>query len=400
MAAAAFTALAAVFVPGAEAASGMDEKLAAQLQTPLAIAVAVAALSAAGVAVLWLAVSRGKLCNLTRLADRGLLPDFIVRLGIRRLLVRRLRLCEDLLPPEQFAEQMRKSAIALLTDAANEQHYEVPAEFFVQALGKNMNYSSCLFERPDSTLDDAQMAMVKTVIERAELADGMDILEMGCGWGAFSLNVAARFPLARVTAVSNSRSQREFIMRRAEERGIKNLEVVTADMRVFDTDKRFDRAISVEMFEHMRNWEQLLAKVSRWLRPDGKLFIHIFTHRRFAYEFLDEGEDDWMTKYFFAGGIMPSRNLISFFGRDLAIERQWEVNGTHYGRTSEAWLVNLDQNAVKARAALRPHPKLGSAEVQFYRWRIFFMAVAELFAFRGGEEWGVTHYLLSRPRRK
>ncbi|MBI1388375.1 MAG: methyltransferase domain-containing protein [bacterium] len=339
---------------------------------------------------------------LLSMAERGALPDAAIRLGIRRLNEARLR-SESRLGPEAaierqraFIEAMNRSPVALVPEKANEQHYEVEPGFFELALGPRLKYSCCLYEPGTTTLAEAEERMLALTCERAQLEDGMRILELGCGWGSLTHWMAQRYPNARITAVSNSAPQRGVVERRCAEANRNGVRVITADMNEFDPGETFDRVVSVEMFEHMRNWGVLLNRVSDWLNPGGKLFIHIFCHRELAYPFeLEEGVD-WMARYFFSGGMMPSENLLLHFQRDLHLEDQWRVSGTHYARTARAWLENMDHHKeaitpLLARAYGPEHVKLWRQ-----RWRIFFMACKELFAARGGGEWFVAHYRMAK----
>jgi cyclopropane-fatty-acyl-phospholipid synthase len=338
------------------------------------------------------------------LMERGYIPDGLIRIGIRRLLGERLRMGKAL-GDDQAREtalarlegELRNSPIALHTTSANQQHYEVPAGFFQKTLGPRLKYSSCWWPEEVQDLETAEAAMLALTCERAELGFDQDILELGCGWGSLTLWLAEFYPDSRIVAVSNSSSQREFIEARCRERGFNNVQVMTADMNDFSIDRRFDRVLSVEMFEHMRNYQELMGRIHTWLKPGGKLFVHIFTHRSMAYPFETEGEDNWMGRYFFTGGLMPSRDLLPRFQGDLRLEEQWHLNGRHYQRTLEAWLVNQDRRREEILSLFRETYGPDEAERWFQRWRVFFMACAELFGYRKGEEWGVSHYRFGKP---
>ena len=341
--------------------------------------------------------------SLDRLLETNLIPDPLIRIGIRRLLATTLREHRRANVEEQRAALLahiaglKQSPIAIQTRDANEQHYEVPTHFYQLCLGKRLKYSSGLWTDGITTLDAAEEKMLALTCERAELADGQRILELGCGWGSLSLWMAEKYPHSEITVVSNSRTQKEHIDAEAVRRGFKNLTVITCDMNVFDIAAQFDRVVSVEMFEHMKNYQLLLARIARRLAPGGKLFVHIFTHRRFAYHYEDKGPDDWMTRYFFAGGQMPSDDLLLYFQDDLRIEQHWCVSGTHYQKTAEAWLANMDVN----RAEIWPlfEQTYGADKVKRWwtYWRVFFLACAELWGYRDGNEWHVSHYRFQRP---
>lgn len=339
--------------------------------------------------------------------ERGLVPDFLTRWAIRSLCRHRImesRRQANTVAAEQirFVESMRSGPLALVPELANEQHYELPPEFFQTVLGPHRKYSCCFWSDESRTLADAEEASLRITCERAQIEDGMEILELGCGWGSLSLWMAEHYPNCRITAVSNSAPQRKSIEGAAKSRQLPNLRVITADMNDFaptfreNVPTRFDRVVSVEMFEHMRNYELLLERISSWLKPTGKLFVHIFCHRELLYPFETEGDVNWMGRHFFTGGIMPSSNLLRSFDQSMRVTQQWTWNGVHYQKTSEAWLENMDQNRRDILKILDGVYGQSEANRWFHRWRIFFLAVAELFGFAGGDEWYVSHYLLEQ----
>jgi len=322
-------------------------------------------------------------------------PDVIRKLAISWLVERqRLDLLER---PEgeasMFADDMRRRVIAEHTQAANEQHYEVPAEFFRLVLGPRLKYSSCLYDGDIRTLAAAEDRALTVTCENADLRDGQDVLELGCGWGSLSLWMAARYPASRITSVSNSHGQRQSIEAQAAALGLTNLTVITADANSFQPERVFDRVVSVEMFEHMANWAALLGRVRTWLRPDGRLFLHVFSHRTQPYRFSHEDQEDWIGKYFFTGGFMPSHDLIRDFADIFEVEQDWKWNGNHYRRTALDWLANMDREDLAVRRIMKATYG-DDAGVWRRRWRLFFLATAGLFGHRDGQEWGVSHYRL------
>lgn len=342
--------------------------------------------------------------GLLGLAERGLLPDSLVRFGIRRLCRDRLR-TEGRGGPDQRTERLgrlievlRHSPLAIHTEVVNAQHYELPAAFFERCLGKRLKYSSCYYPTGTETLEQAEVAMLSLCDTRAELEDGQDVLELGCGWGSMTLWMAERYPHSRITAVSNSRSQGAYIQARCQERGLRNVRVITGDVNSLALGpEEFDRCVSVEMFEHVRNYEVLLARIAGWLRPAGKLFVHIFAHRSLMYPFETAGEDNWLGRHFFTGGLMPAAETLLWFQRDLTLEVRWSVSGRHYERTANDWLANQDRHGDQVRQVLcRAYgPEL--AALWFQRWRMFWMACAELFGYDEGNQWHVAHYRFARP---
>ena len=331
--------------------------------------------------------------------ERRLVPDALTRLAIRRLCASRLnsaRLAAAGGEEEAFLESLTRGPIAVATEAANEQHYEVPAEFYASVLGPWRKYSCCYWPEPTTSLADAEMSALEQTCEHAQLADGQSVLELGCGWGSLSLWMAEHYPQSQITAMSNSHSQRLYIQQQAVARGLSNLHVLTADINTFAPSAAvsYDRIVSVEMFEHLRNYTRLFEQIADWLAPSGRMLAHVFCNRDHAYPFESAGKADWMARNFFTGGIMPSAKLFHRFDRHLHVEQQWTWSGEHYRRTAEAWLAHLDANREAALDCLRSVYG-ANADRWLQRWRMFFLAVAELFGYRWGDEWFVTHLLMA-----
>ena len=337
-----------------------------------------------------------------KLVESGKLPDPVIRAGIRTLSKKRL-VQEGRFDPALAAQRymdvltmLKNSEIAIETDKANEQHYELPTAFFQAVLGKRLKYSASLFEHADTTLDQAEEAALACYCQRAQLKDGQDILEIGCGWGSLSLYMAEHYPTARITVVSNSSTQREYIQEQARLKKLDNLTVITCDVNVLQLEPAsFDRVVSVEMFEHVRNYQKLFENISIWLKPNGLLWCHIFCHRFLHYPFEVKNEFDWMSQYFFSGGLMPAASTFLHFQQHLQLEQHWQWAGTQYERTANAWLENMDAK----QAELKPlfEQTYGAdAAIWWQRWRIFFMACAELFGYDHGREWVIGHFLLKK----
>ncbi len=334
---------------------------------------------------------------------KNLLPDGAIRWGIRRLLKQRLKderpddAIARAIQVDRFAAELRTLPVAVETQAANDQHYEVPAAFYRLCLGPRLKYSSCYYELGNEKIAQAEEAMLAHTCLRAELADGQEILELGCGWGSLTLWMAERYPHARITGVSNSASQRTHIESECAKRGLTNVRILTRDMNHFAAEAgRYDRVVSVEMFEHMKNWAELMRRITGWLKLGGKLFFHVFTHRDIAYHFTAKDGSDWMSRHFFTGGIMPSNCLAGRFQDDLTLETQWEVDGRHYGQTAEHWLQNTDRHQEEVLRIFAETYGEKNAHKWLAYWRIFFMACAELWKFKGGSEWMVCHYRFAK----
>jgi cyclopropane-fatty-acyl-phospholipid synthase len=340
--------------------------------------------------------------GLLGLAERGLIPDPLLRWGIRQQCARRLE-AERLGGLDAQAArfqlrlaQLRATEVALHTEVANMQHYELPPEFFAQCLGPRLKYSASYYPTGTETLSQAEEAMLELYGQRAELADGQDILELGCGWGSLTLWMAVRYPNGRIIAVSNSKPQRKHIQRRCRELNVRNVTVLTRDVNRLELPaEAFDRCVSIEMFEHMRNYDTLLARIACWLRPQGKLFVHIFAHRTLMYPFETAGSGNWMGRHFFTGGLMPATDTLLWCQRDLQVERHWQLDGTHYQRTANHWLQNQDDHHARVMSVLRSFYGDSQAQLWFQRWRMFWMACAETFGYDQGQEWLIAHYRLA-----
>ena len=341
-----------------------------------------------------------------QLAEAGKLPDVLVRKGIRQLVDKRLQEikadnCETgMADLTTFIAAMNAANIAQVPELANVQHYEVPAEFFHLCLGAQRKYSSCFWMQDTQNLDEAEVLALMQTCDHADIQDGQHILELGCGWGSLSLWLAERYPKSTITGVSNSNSQREYIMAAAKARGLSNLSIITADMNNFEAPSTYERIVSVEMFEHMRNWQVLYGKVASWLKPQGKFFKHIFVHRNTPYLFEVQADDDqenqWMSQFFFSGGMMPSDDLPLHFQDNLKLTQRWRWDGSHYEKTANAWLQNMDENAKQITPILAATYGENNTAMWRNRWRMFYMACAELFGYNNGQEWWVTHYLFEK----
>ncbi|HSR32798.1 MAG TPA: cyclopropane-fatty-acyl-phospholipid synthase family protein [Anaerolineae bacterium] len=337
-----------------------------------------------------------------RLVETNRVPDWLVRMALRRSLARTLKrryrasLEDRSAEKRALIERLGQSPIAIHTDDPNRQHYEVPSEFFRAVLGKRLKYSCCYWPDGSTTLDEAEEAMLRLTCQRAGLEDGMEVLDLGCGWGSLSLWIAAQYPNCRVLAVSNSRTQRKYIEAQCRTSGCHNVEVITADVVEFEAERRFDRVLSIEMFEHMKNYELLMARIASWLKPEGRLFVHIFSHREFAHEFDASNPTDWMAQTFFTGGTMPSDDLLLYFQHDLELIDHWCVDGTHYTRTLRAWLEKLDRHITEVRPIMAQTYGPENATRWLANWRLFFLVCSEVWNLGGGREYLVSHYLFGK----
>ena len=329
-----------------------------------------------------------------KLAENGLIPDSFIRGGIRKLLRERLaNLSANQKTAQDWIKELEVRPLAESTEEANEQHYEIPADYFRTVLGTNLKYSCGYWRDGETSLEASEAAMLKLSCERADLKNGHSILELGCGWGSLSLWMAEHYPESQITGVSNSHSQREYVESQAKARGLTNLRIITCDINKFQPESRFNRIVSVEMFEHVRNHRKLFSQINDWLQPNGKLFVHVFSHYKQAYLFEIESAKDWMSRYFFTGGVMPSADLLPTAAQGiLKMDQQWEVNGKHYSKTLEAWLEKQDKAKDKVLDTFRETYGKREARVWSQRWRIFYMACSELFAYHNGKEWPVMHY--------
>lgn len=352
--------------------------------------------------------------DIDKILAKGIIPDFLLRRAVRRIINKRIK-SQNKLDIEarfeylkQFISELKSQPIAVETESANEQHYELPPEFFEKILGRNLKYSCCFWEDELSykklvkqndlidRLDRAEDKMLQLSAERAEIKNGQNILELGCGWGSFSFYLARKYEDSRIIAVSNSRDQINYINKLAARNKIDNLRAVKADINNFDTDAKFDRVVSIEMFEHMKNYQKLLAKISKFLNEDARLFVHIFSHKFYPYNYQDSKKTDWMARYFFTGGTMPSQDLLHYFNDHLTIENQWAVSGEHYQKTLESWLKIMDQKKDELYPILESTYGAENAEKWWNYWRLFFISSAEFFGCSDGNEWFISQYLFQK----
>ncbi len=331
---------------------------------------------------------------LLSLAESGFIPDVLIKIAARYISNKRLNEQSVDDNKDKIITVLSRGAVAEKTYDANEQHYEVPPEFFKYVLGTNLKYSCSLFDDVDS-LDDAEESMLKLYMDRADIKDGHEVLDLGCGWGSFSLYVAERYPNINITSVSNSSDQIAYIKNEAHKKDLLNIKAFRMDVNNLELNKQFDRIVSIEMFEHLRNYKLILNSLHHALKLDGKLFIHIFCHKKLTYLYDMKNNLDWMTKYFFQGGIMPSKDIFQYFEGELEIINQWEINGNHYSKTCKAWLNNHYKNKKKILNIFEKH--YDEPKIWFNRWRIFFLSCEAFFALNNGREYFVSHYLFKKP---
>ncbi len=331
-------------------------------------------------------------------AEKGLIPYWLLRLAIRQRVGRKLSIEKAKTPEsrQRFIQKLSSSSIAQDTDKANQQHYEVPTSFYQLVLGPHLKYSSAYWPEGCTSLAQAEDEALKLIEDRVQLANGQTVLDLGCGWGSFSLWAAPRYPKSAFLAVSNSQTQAAFIREQATKRKITNLEVVTCDINEFNPEAQFDRIVSVEMLEHVRNYKTLFERIASWMYSNSLMFVHVFSHHEYAYAYDADNPNEWMAKYFFTGGIMPSHALLPSFDQHLKLNKSWNLDGTHYQKTAEAWLTHLNQNQNEIHTLFQATYGLKEAKRWMWRWRLFFLACAELFGYKKGSEWGVSHYLLSK----
>ena len=334
---------------------------------------------------------------LLSLAESGFIPDVLIKIAARHISTRRLNESNNHDNKDAIINALSKGVVAEKTYDANEQHYEVPPEFFKQVLGENLKYPCSLFENENS-LDDAERSMLDLYIERAEIKNGQEVLDLGCGWGSFSLYVAKKFPNVNITSISNSSDQISYIKNEAQKRGLLNIEAIRMDVNNLKLDNQFDRIISIEMFEHLRNYKLILNSLNELLKPDGRLFIHIFCHKKLTYFYELKNNLDWMTKYFFKGGIMPSMDIFKYFEDEVIIINQWNINGNNYSKTCKAWLDNHYKNKRKILDIFKKH--YDKPKIWYNRWRIFFLSCQAFFALNKGNEYFVSQFLLRKSDKK
>ena len=336
--------------------------------------------------------------ELFSIAEKGYVPDPILRKGIQHMCRNRItdiRISDEIVRKKyikDFIDNMNRAEIAPSPHFANQQLYEVPHNFFELVLGSYKKYSCGYWDDDTHDITQAESQALQLTCQHADIRDGHKILELGCGWGSLTLWLAEKFPSSHVTAISNSSSQRSYILKKINELGLTNVEVLTKDINNFTPTTNFDRIVSVEMFEHLRNYNEIFSRISQWLNKEGKFFMHIFCNELEPYLFVDRGPSDWMTRHFFSAGMMPSADLPLYFQDALTLDKEWHWDGVHYERTANAWLDNLDRNRSDVMPILANIYGTENTNRWFHRWRLFFMACAELFGMEEGGIWGVHHY--------